>query len=69
MIRRAWSALRRGLSAVSWYVKEVVGENRFQHYQEAYERRHGTLEGSMCEKEFWRDVVDEQDRNPKTRCC
>ena len=46
-----------------------MGENAYIHYLESYERRHGTREGAMEEKAFWRDLTDEQDRNPKARCC
>ncbi|MCT1767197.1 YbdD/YjiX family protein [Brevibacterium casei] len=52
-----------------WYLKEIMGENAYIHYLESYERRHGTREGAMGEREFWRDITDEQDRNPKARCC
>ncbi len=55
--------------AVHWYLKEVMGENAYLHYLESFERRHGTREGAMGEREFWRDLTDEQDRNPKVRCC
>ena len=48
---------------------EITGENAYIHYLESYERRHGTREGAMEEKAFWRDLTDEQDRNPKARCC
>ncbi|WP_101652075.1 YbdD/YjiX family protein [Brevibacterium ihuae] len=55
--------------AVHWYLKEIMGENAYLHYIESYQRRHGTREGALCEREFWRDLTDEQDRNPKVRCC
>ncbi|GAA4284803.1 hypothetical protein GCM10022261_23340 [Brevibacterium daeguense] len=55
--------------AVHWYLKELMGENAYQHYLASYERRHGTREGAMAERAFWRDVTDAQDRNPQTRCC
>lgn len=55
--------------AVHWYLKELMGENAYVHYLEAYERNHGTREGAMAERAFWRDVNDAQDRNPQARCC
>ena len=62
-------SLRRCVAWLHWYLKEITGENAYIHYLESYERRHGTREGAMEEKAFWRDLTDEQDRNPKARCC
>ena len=64
-----WGSLRRGVAWLHWYLKEIMGENAYIHYLESYERRHGTRVGAMEEKAFWRDLTDEQDRNPKARCC
>ena len=64
-----FSAVLKPLKAVHWYIKEVMGENAYKHYLESYEQRHGTCEGAMREREFWRDLADEQDRNPKARRC
>lgn len=69
LIRDPWGSLRRGGAGLLWYLKEIMGENAYIHYLESFERRHGTREGAMGEKQFWRDLVDEQDRNPKARCC
>lgn len=59
----------RPFAAVYWYLREISGANAFINYQKSYLRRHGTLEGSMGEREFWRELTDEQDRNPQSRCC
>lgn len=56
-------------TAVYWYMREISGANAFINYQKSYLRRHGTLEGSKGKREFWRNLTDEQDRNPTTRCC
>ena len=69
LVKDPWRSLRRGAAGLLWYLKEVMGENAYIHYMESYERRHGTRDGAMGEKEFWRDLTDEQDRNPKVRCC
>lgn len=69
MIRSPWKTVRRGAAGLLWYLKEIMGENAYAHYLDSYERRNGTRAGAMGEKEFWRDLVDEQDRNPKARCC
>lgn len=59
----------RTLRGLHWYLKEIMGENAYLHYLESYRRRHGTDEGAMGAREFWKDLTDEQDRNPKARCC
>ena len=56
-------------TAVYWCMREISGANAFINYQKSYLRRHGTLEGSKGKREFWRDLTDEQDRNPTTRYC
>ena len=63
------AAVARPFKAVHWYLKEVMGENAYVHYLEHYERHHGTREGATCEREFWRDLIDEQETNPNARCC
>ena len=68
-VTAAVSTALKPLRAAHWYLKEVMGENAYIHYLDSYERRHGTREGAMCEREFWKDLTDEQDKNPKARCC
>ena len=64
-----WGSLRRGAAWLYWYLKEIMGENAYLHYLESYRRRHGTDEGAMTSRQFWKDLTDAQDRNPKARCC
>lgn len=59
----------RTVRGLHWYLKEIMGENAYLHYLESYRRRHGADEGAMGAREFWKDLTDEQDRNPKARCC
>lgn len=66
---RALALAARPFTAAWWYLKEMMGENAYVHYLESFERRHGTREGAMGEREFWRDLTDAQDRDPKARCC
>lgn len=54
--RDPWGSLRRGGAGLLWYLKEIMGEHAYIHYLESYERRHGTREGAMEEKAFWRDL-------------
>jgi uncharacterized short protein YbdD (DUF466 family) len=69
VLRTAGGAIARGLGHLHWYLKEIMGENAYLHYLESYRRRHGTDEGAMGKREFWKDLTDAQDRNPKARCC
>lgn len=68
-LRATPAMVLRVLRAVHWYLKELMGENAYIHYLESYRRRHGTEEGAMGAREFWKDLTDEQDRNPRARCC
>lgn len=68
-LRLAFRVTLRTLRGLHWYLKEIMGENAYLHYLESYRRRHGTDEGAMGAREFWKDLTDEQDRNPKARCC
>lgn len=64
----AW--LLRAARAVRWYAKELMGENAYRHYLDAYAARHGgSTAGAMDERAFWRDQTDAQDRNSQARCC
>jgi uncharacterized short protein YbdD (DUF466 family) len=69
VLRTAGGAIARGLGHLHWYLKEIMGENAYLHYLESYRRRHGTDEGAMTSRQFWKDLTDAQDRNPKARCC
>lgn len=69
VLRAAPAAALRVFRGLHWYLKEVMGENAYIHYLESYRRRHGTEEGAMGAREFWKDLTDEQDRNPRARCC
>lgn len=68
-LRATPRVMLRVLRALHWYLKELMGENAYIHYLESYRRRHGTQEGAMGAREFWKDLTDEQDRNPRARCC
>lgn len=56
------------LSALSWYVKELMGDNDYAKYCAHLERHHPGAE-PVTEKEFWRRRWEHQDKNPGQRCC
>jgi uncharacterized short protein YbdD (DUF466 family) len=53
---------------VVWYLREVMGESAYDHYVEHARRAHPGMP-VMSRREFERQRMDEQDRNPRTRCC
>ncbi len=61
-------ALKRGWSSAAWYVRALLGEDRYRQYVEHQSRAHpGTA--PLSERDFWRMVYREQDLNPSGRCC
>jgi uncharacterized short protein YbdD (DUF466 family) len=56
------------LARVGWYVREVMGENAYDHYVEHARREHPDAP-VLSRREFERRRMDEQDRNPGIRRC
>lgn len=72
---RAWVAVAtaarraaRVLGALRWYLRGILGADAYEHYL-AHHRASGCSSAPMTEREFWRDKLDWQDRNPEGRCC
>ena len=51
-----------------WYLREVMGENAYEHYLE-HRRRNHPDEPVLSRAEFERRRMDELERNPRARCC
>jgi uncharacterized short protein YbdD (DUF466 family) len=62
--RRLGAAAGRAL----WYLREVMGENAYEHYLEHRRRTH-PAEPVLTRGEFERRRMDELDRHPAARCC
>jgi len=62
---RAVGAAARG---IRWYVTSLMGDNAYATYV-AHQRRHHPGEPPLTERRFWRERMDDQDRNPGARCC
>lgn len=53
---------------IRWYVTELMGDTAYATYA-AHHARHHPDEQPMTERQFWRQKMDDQDRNPGARCC
>lgn len=53
---------------VRWYVTSLMGDNAYATYLAHQRRHHPDLE-PLTERQFWRERMDDQDRNPGARCC
>jgi uncharacterized short protein YbdD (DUF466 family) len=62
--RRVGAAAGRAL----WYLREVMGENAYDHYLEHRRRTHPG-EPVLPRGEFERRRMDELDDHPRARCC
>jgi uncharacterized short protein YbdD (DUF466 family) len=62
----AW--VGRGAGRLLWYLREVMGENAYEHYLEHRHRRHPG-EPLLSRREFERRRMDERDAHPEARCC
>lgn len=53
---------------IRWYVTNLMGDNAYVTYL-AHHRRTHAAEEPLTERQFWRQKMDDQDRNPGARCC
>lgn len=67
-LRAAGAFVARAGRGIRWYMRNLMGDSAYETYL-AHHRRQHTDEKPMTEREFWRDRMDEQDRNPGARCC
>ncbi|MDF2580416.1 MAG: small protein [Microbacterium sp.] len=65
---RAGRAVLRVARAVHWYVTSLMGDNAYATYL-AHQRRTHPGTPPLTERQFWRERMDDQDRNPGARCC
>ncbi|KAA9153837.1 YbdD/YjiX family protein [Microbacterium lushaniae] len=67
-----WVRVREPLArtgrSIRWYVTTLMGDRAYDTYV-AHLRVHHPAQQPMTEREFWRDRLDRQDRNPGARCC
>ena len=53
---------------IRWYMTTLMGDTAYATYV-AHQRRVHPGEEPMTERQFWRQKMDDQDRNPSARCC
>ena len=62
---RAAGRVGRG---IRWYMTTLMGDTAYATYV-AHHRRAHPGEEPMTERQFWRQPLDDQDRNPGARSC
>lgn len=65
---RAGRAVVRVAHGIRWYVTSLMGDNAYATYAAHQRRTHPGAE-PLTERQFWRQRMDDQDRNPGARCC
>lgn len=64
-LARAAGRVGRG---IRWYMTTLMGDTAYATYVAHHHRQHPADE-PMTERQFWRQRMDDQDRNPGARCC
>lgn len=64
----AWDASVRVVRGIRWYVANLMGDSAYATYVAHQRRRHPDAP-VPTEREFWRQRMADQDRNPGARCC
>ena len=60
--------LQRAGGRVLWYLREVMGENAYEHYLE-HQRRDHPEDRVLPRREFERRRMDGMEIRPGQRCC
>jgi uncharacterized short protein YbdD (DUF466 family) len=60
--------LRRALSGVRWYLREVSGESGYDRYV-SHMRRDHPGQPVMARREYERSRQDAREASPRARCC
>lgn len=65
---RAGRAVLRVAAGIRWYMTSLMGDNAYATYLAHHRRTHPDAQ-PLSERQFWRQRMDDQDRNPGARCC
>ena len=58
----------RAALAVRWYVREFMGDSRYERYVRHLRLTHPGAD-VPTERQFWRQRHAREDANPSSRCC
>ncbi|MFC7945012.1 YbdD/YjiX family protein [Microbacterium oxydans] len=67
-LRTLLSAAVRAGRGIRWYITTLMGDSAYATYVAHHGRVHPGEE-PLTERQFWRQRMDDQDRNPGARCC
>lgn len=65
---RLAAALARAGRGVHWYLTSLMGDRAYETYVAHLQRQHPEV-APLTERQFWRERMDEQSRDPGARCC
>ena len=65
---RAVAQVVRVGRGIRWYMSSLMGDNAYAVYVAHQRRTHPEAE-PLTERQFWRQKMDDQDRNPGASCC
>lgn len=63
-----WAFARRAGRSIRWYVTTLMGDRAYDTYVAHLRAQHPHAE-PVTERQFWRQRMADQDRNPGARCC
>ncbi|GAA3917528.1 YbdD/YjiX family protein [Microbacterium invictum] len=67
-LRALVAAAGRAGRGIRWYMTNLMGDSAYATYVAHQRRTHPGVE-VLTERQFWRQRMDDQDRNPGARCC
>lgn len=68
VLQTGWSLVCRSGRGIRWFFTSLMGDGAYATYVAHHRRTHPGVE-PLTEREFWREKMADQDRNPGSRCC
>lgn len=63
-----WSLVVRAGRGIRWYMTTLMGDRAYETYVTHLRAQHPDA-APVTERQFWRQRMADQDRNPGARCC
>lgn len=63
-----WSLVVRAGRGIRWYMTTLMGDRAYDTYVTHLAAHHPAAQ-PLSERQFWREKMADQDRNPGARCC